>query len=582
DLSVTTAFPWELRKTTAAKPKRQVDREHSDGHSGETSPTTDCGVFTSSSAEDGETGRGAELKTACGREGDICTGDKLPSHDGGDGGEGDKTDDEEDKVEDDNSALLQDHGGFERSDGVMFLKFTEKFNESAQLTAWPGALCSTLRLTMGPVASAMSNRFSARASCMLGAFIFAAGVIISGFAPNVPFLFLSYGLLQGRGLVYAPGLIIVGMYVNRYRGLGVGLSTAGVGAGTFLLPPVVELLFEEFGFQGAFLILGGVALNVCVVAAIYRPLSLHRSIVIGQRLKSTREDEEAMILTTKNLNDAKWTNNEDHIDIIDDAVHTNTNTPTPNNFKTSQTTAYPRKKSQTVCLKSAFQTCFPVEGDRKGSSKRKLIEWSLLKIPPFLFFCFSICLFTAAFKSAFTFLPALAKSKGLSQIQAAYLLSISGISDTVARILAGAILDFEKVRPFRPIAYNGVIFVITVLSFLSPFMTNFVEFAFLFGLYGALTGMYVSQKSVILVDILGQEKLSSSFGLMICFQGLGTFIGPPLAGLLKDIFGQYDEAFFLGGAAMAAAGGLMIVSNVYRVASERRRLARLERDKAQA
>nr|KAG5689022.1 hypothetical protein BaRGS_030673 [Batillaria attramentaria] len=148
---------------------------------------------------------------------------------------------------------------------------------------------------------------------------------------------------------------------------------------------------------------------------------------------------------------------------------------------------------------------------------------------------------------------------------------LQGISDTVARILAGAILDFEKVRPFRPIAYNGVIFVITVLSFLSPFMTNFVEFAFLFGLYGALTGMYVSQKSVILVDILGQEKLSSSFGLMICFQGL-----------LKDIFGQYDEAFFLGGAAMAAAGGLMIVSNVYRVASERRRLARLERDKAQA
>nr|KAG5689025.1 hypothetical protein BaRGS_030676 [Batillaria attramentaria] len=36
---------------------------------------------------------------------------------------------------------------------------------------------------------------------------------------------LSMGI--GRGLSYAPGLIIVGMYFNRRRGLGVGLSTAG-------------------------------------------------------------------------------------------------------------------------------------------------------------------------------------------------------------------------------------------------------------------------------------------------------------------------------------------------------------------
>lgn len=40
-------------------------------------------------------------------------------------------------------------GGFERNDGVFFLEFQEKFKESAQVTSWPGALVSSLRLFLG-------------------------------------------------------------------------------------------------------------------------------------------------------------------------------------------------------------------------------------------------------------------------------------------------------------------------------------------------------------------------------------------------------------------------------------------------
>lgn len=87
----------------------------------------------------------------------------------------------------------------------------------------------------------------------------------------------------GRGLVYAPGVVVVGMYFNRHRGLSTGLGTAGVGLGTFLFPPMVEMLFEQFGFSGAFLMLSGIALHLCIVAALFRPLFIHRSIVIGDR-----------------------------------------------------------------------------------------------------------------------------------------------------------------------------------------------------------------------------------------------------------------------------------------------------------
>lgn len=37
--------------------------------------------------------------------------------------------------------------------------------------------------------------------------------------------------------------------------------------------------------------------------------------------------------------------------------------------------------------------------------------------------------------------------------------------------------------------------------------------------------------SVVLVDLLGLAKLTNAFGLLLMFQGLATFIGPPIAGM---------------------------------------------------
>ena len=50
------------------------------------------------------------------------------------------------------------------------------------------------------------------------------------------------------------------------------------------------------------------------------------------------------------------------------------------------------------------------------------------------------------------------------------------------------------------------------------------------GLFGATGGVYVGLTSVILVDLLGLDKLSNSFGIVLLFQGVGTIIGPPIVG----------------------------------------------------
>ena len=44
-------------------------------------------------------------------------------------------------------------------------------------------------------------------------------------------------------------------------------------------------------------------------------------------------------------------------------------------------------------------------------------------------------------------------------------------------------------------------------------------------------GTYVSLTSVILVDLLGIEKLTNAFGILLLFQGIASFIGPPIIGI---------------------------------------------------
>lgn len=48
--------------------------------------------------------------------------------------------------------------------------------------------------------------------------------------------------------------------------------------------------------------------------------------------------------------------------------------------------------------------------------------------------------------------------------------------------------------------------------------------------FGFTIGAYVGLTSVVLVDLLGIEKLTNAFGLLLLFQGIASLIGPPIAG----------------------------------------------------
>ncbi|XP_055999222.1 monocarboxylate transporter 12-like isoform X3 [Ostrea edulis] len=65
-------------------------------------------------------------------------------------------------------------------------------------------------------------------------------------------------------------------------------------------------------------------------------------------------------------------------------------------------------------------------------------------------------------------------------------------------------------------------------------------------------------------EMAGMDKLTSAIGLWYFFQGLGSFTGPPLEGLVFDMTGSYGFSFILAGLLTLIAAGCSLLASVWR------------------
>ncbi|XP_055868960.1 monocarboxylate transporter 12-B-like isoform X1 [Biomphalaria glabrata] len=468
-------------------------------------------------------------------------------------------------------------GGIGRSEGLFFLQYQERFGSSAQMTAWPMSLMSTLNFCMGPITGALVSRYSVRTTLIMATLLTSTGLLLNGLAPNVYFLYFSTTLLGGFGRGLMSTVLLINLYFDKHRSLAHGLSSSGVGFGAFAIVPLVQFLFEMYGFMGAFLVIGALELNGLVTSMLFRPLRMHLKFLNAEKLYKKRltnaeegvalsrvqDDSDDMVVTESSQlgkcgNGGNFSGPSDAF-IKDDDVES---LQLQDEHEVS-TSMRDRSRHRKNCCQSSLAVCFPVEHKRKGTEKgAETFHWHLLRNIPFLVFCFSNTFFLIAFKTAFTFLPSMAISKGLTKTEAALVLTISGALDTFGRIAIGFVMDIPACRPLRPYVFNMLLFFIAVASCVIPSLDSFAMYCVVSGAYGFMTGAFISQKMVVLVDILGREVMPSSLGISKFFQGMGTLVGPPFAGALRDALGSFDSSFYLGGACMFGSGLLLLLSNV--------------------
>ncbi|KAJ8912077.1 hypothetical protein NQ315_000583 [Exocentrus adspersus] len=64
---------------------------------------------------------------------------------------------------------------------------------------------------------------------------------------------------------------------------------------------------------------------------------------------------------------------------------------------------------------------------------------------------------------------------------------------------------------------------------------------------------FASLRSIVVVDLLGLEKLTNAFGLLLLFQGVAAIIGAPLAAAFMNATGSYNASFYLSGSMLLAS-----------------------------
>ena len=64
----------------------------------------------------------------------------------------------------------------------------------------------------------------------------------------------------------------------------------------------------------------------------------------------------------------------------------------------------------------------------------------------------------------------------------------------------------------------------------SIWMNTYASLVLYAAVFGSMSGAYVGLTSVVLVDLLGMERLTNAFGLVLMFQGIASCVGPPLCG----------------------------------------------------
>ncbi len=120
-----------------------------------------------------------------------------------------------------------------------------------------------------PVTGRLIDRFGIRAVSLPAIALFAAGLVALGLLTgSVAQFVLLYGLLGilSTGQTPLPYARAVTGAFDRGRGLALGVSMAGVGIGTVLLPPLAQTFVLGFGWRIAYCLLGATVLIIAFPA----------------------------------------------------------------------------------------------------------------------------------------------------------------------------------------------------------------------------------------------------------------------------------------------------------------------------
>jgi MFS transporter, OFA family, oxalate/formate antiporter len=178
-----------------------------------------------------------------------------------------------------------------------------------------------------------------------------------------------------------------------------------------------------------------------------------------------------------------------------------------------------------------------------------------LKTTPFWLLFISLMLSCTGLFVPMVHLGPYATDAGYTEAQGVALVSLIGVGSLVGRFTIGAPADRIGRLPALCLMYAGLGIMFFLWAVASAYWM-LVAFAIVFGVcYGA----YVALLPTIVMDLYGPRSVSGIIGCLYTGCGLGTLVGPWLAGVAYDAVGSYQLPILAGAAFSVGAAACVVI-----------------------
>ena len=161
--------------------------------------------------------------------------------------------------------------------------------------------------------------------------------------------------------------------------------------------------------------------------------------------------------------------------------------------------------------------------------------WCFLRNREFVLLCISVFFVDVPCLLTYIHYPAYFVQQGASKSEIATQLTILGVCNILSRFIGGVATNNKDIDPLLVyISSSGIAgILLLVCPLLSSTYAGQVTFSALFGFYSSWC---ISILAPVVVKCVGEKDFTMAYGVINAFAGMGTLIGPPIAGIFLTLY----------------------------------------------
>lgn len=452
-------------------------------------------------------------------------------------------------------------------------------------TSVAGAVISILTgcyYLAGPLASSFVNVFGIRSVAIAGSILATTAFLLSRFASTIWELYLLFGVLGGIGFgcMYLPSIVILSTYFAKKRSVATGIAVCGSGIGTMVFSTINGPVFDYFGKDvGSFMVyLAAIAISGSLFSLLFAPLKAteHQVKKVAKMVRNYegKPEEPTQRLLEDVRNDLEELNRPGH---NADTFYAGNAPVSRSRSNTLDRKAAESAEAHVVHATEHHTVHHVVKKSKFTKFKESLcsvLDKDLLFSPSFMTLAVSGTFTVLSFLVPFVYLALAMKQKNPDFTDAELSLPVTliGAFNIMFRIGCGMVADHPKMSALQ-VSNVATIIAGTSMLFV-PFCTELWHYVVFCIPFSAGVACFAALRSVICVELIGVEKLSNAFGILMVFMGIGAVVGGPIAAQIKDITGNYDISFYVMGIIFAFSGVMTIRLPELKAWEESKKLAR--------